>query len=472
MLWIFSSLLQFMLALRLALSRTRARLRKQKRRNENQQQLHEQLKEVYEQQQELMLELNKLYREQAQAAITDAVTGLPNHRAVMTRMDEEVSRSTRYQSSFAIVFVGLDHFKRVNDTWGYRAGDAILHEAAARLSSNLRQEDFVGRYGGEEFAILLTEADIVAATLTAERLLTALNSQPCFWEREDTREVVSIPITGSFGVAVYQLHGVTREELIESADQAMYQARYGGRNRVCIADVERSTGKIDAQPRAGRKNFQTGEEREMVRIAAGVQALSVAAEARDSGTSVHAHRLVALALATALNLGQSKDDLQLLHLSTVLHDVGKIGIPDAILHKPGPLTDQEWLVMKEHPGIGSRILREIGGSFQQLAEIVIAHHERWDGKGYPNQLAGEAIPLEARILTVVDSYDAMTSRRVYREPLTVEQARAELLRCSGSQFDPRIVEAFIDVLDRQQQELLQGQHGQAQAQIDSLPAHV
>ena len=192
-------------------------------------------------------------------------------------------------------------------------------------------------------------------------------------------------------------------------------------------------------------------------------AKAVIAAARDVGTWVHAHRLVEFAVATARKLGQSEEDLRLLRLGAILHDIGKIGIPDAILYKPGPLTGEEWVVMRTHPDIGRQILEEIGGIFQQLATIVVAHHERWDGTGYPNQLAGEAIPLHARILTVVDAFDAITSRRVYRGPLSVLQARAELLRCSGSQFDSQVVEAFLQVLDEQ------GNAGVSGPLVEALP---
>jgi HD-GYP domain-containing protein (c-di-GMP phosphodiesterase class II) len=183
----------------------------------------------------------------------------------------------------------------------------------------------------------------------------------------------------------------------------------------------------------------------------GVQALTAAVAARDRGTSTHAHRLVHLAEAIGHKLKHSEEELRLLRLATILHDIGKIGIPDAILNKPGSLTDEEWSIMRTHPEIGRQILEELGGVFHQLAQIVVAHHERWDGRGYPHGWAEEAIPLNARILTVVDSYDAMTSYRPYREPMPVSQARKELQRCSGSQFDPSVVAAFLEVLDEQEE---------------------
>jgi len=191
-------------------------------------------------------------------------------------------------------------------------------------------------------------------------------------------------------------------------------------------------------------------------------ALAAALEAKDAYTNDHAIEIAGLAGAVCEQLRIAPADTRLIRLGALLHDIGKIGIPDAILHKPGPLTDEEWAVMRTHPDIGRQILEEIDGIFQQLATIVVAHHERWDGKGYPNRLVGVEIPLAARILTVVDSYDAMVSHRVYREPLTTGQARAELLRCSGTQFDPKVVQAFLEVLDEQSRSMLE--------QIESIPA--
>ena len=157
--------------------------------------------------------------------------------------------------------------------------------------------------------------------------------------------------------------------------------------------------------------------------------------------------MVTLADATAHALSLSDDEVHLVRLGALLHDIGKIGIPDAILHKPGPLTSDEWAVMRRHPEIGREILIQAGGIFSALASIVVAHHERWDGGGYPSGIKGDAIPFAARILTVIDSYDAMISPRVYKRPMSITAARAELQRCAGSQYDPHVVQAFLAVLD-------------------------
>ncbi len=408
--------------------------------HEQMQETHQEQQILIEQQQELLAEVDRLYREQTHAAVTDAITGLPNHRAVMSRVDEELARCERAQTSCAILFIDLDHFKHVNDTWGHRAGDAILHEVATRLRTTLRLEDFVGRYGGEEFAIVLVDADIVGASETAERLRHAIADEPCVWQVEDGSTNMTIPITTSIGVAVYGIHGATREKLVEQADHAMYRSKQSGRNRVSVADLPEDEATKSATT---AMNTETPPHVETTTL----QVLTAAAAARDRSTNEHAHRMVALAEATARALHRPEEEVHLLRLGALLHDIGKIGIPDAILHKPGPLSEEEWAVMRLHPEIGQKILSQAGGVFIALASIVVSHHERWDGHGYPAGLEQEAIPLAARILTVIDSYDAMTSRRVYRAAMSPLAARQELQRCSGSQYDPDVVAAFLKVLD-------------------------
>jgi len=416
-------------------------LEKQRRANAREVGLREKLQTSYDeqeilvqQQQTLLAELNQLYWELMQVALTDAITGLPNHRAVMSRLEEVVAHCQRIQGSCAVLFVDLNDFKRVNDTWGHRAGDQLLRTA-------VDVENFVGRYGGEEFVILLTEVDRQAASQMAEDLCSVLVSPPYSWQPNAGSSAVPISISASIGVAVYPLHGGSGEALLEAADRAMYQAKHTGRC-VWLADGEIASPH-DMQPMP--------DDREHTAEVMVVQALTAAALVHDWRTATHAERMVQLAQATARQLKRPEEEVHLVGLAAVLHDIGKIGIPDAILHKPGPLTEEERSIIHRHPEIGRQMLAQIGGVFGRLAHSVGAHHERWDGRGYPHGLVKNAIPLSARILTVVDSYDAMTSPRPYRqEPFTAVKAKTELQRGAESQYDPCVVEAFLSVLAEQE----------------------
>ncbi len=382
--------------------------------------------------------LNEANSRLAALATMDPLTCLPNHQRLMSRIEEELCRCQCTRDNCAILFIDLDHFKQINDTWGHRAGDMVLHETAQRLEQMLRLEDFVGRYGGEEFAVILALTELEEAKQVAERIRCVLADSPFIWQTDDEGTSISIPIpvSASIGIAISPEHGNSRATLIEAADAAMYQAKHGGRNRVCVAGEEQA---FVHKVLTTAMNAHTPDK-------AALQALVAAVQAFDRGTSTHAKRMVQLSEATAQMLGCTAEEQHLVSLAALLHDVGKIGIPHEILNKPGPLTEDEWAVMRKHPGIGRQILEQAGGKCALLSHIVVAHHERWDGSGYPYGLCAEAIPLGARILSVVDSYDAMTSDRPYRQALPDSEAQTELQKCASSQFDPRVVAAFRAVL--------------------------
>ncbi|HEV2655297.1 MAG TPA: diguanylate cyclase, partial [Ktedonobacteraceae bacterium] len=373
-----------------------------------------------------------------QQALTDGLTGLPNHSAIIERIEAELLHCQAAQQNCAIIFVDVDHFKSINDTWGHAAGDAALQAVGQRLREGIRQDDCIGRYGGEEFAILLLDIEQSEAFDLAERLRCSIAEEPYLWQRAEMQPVIPIPLTASFGLATYPLDGLTARELLDMADAAMYTAKHTGRNRVCLPD------EVDTAPLKEDKLSQYSEQSIL-------QTISTMAAFHDQETQAHANRMIRWAEATMRVLGRSEEEVALLRLAAQLHDIGKIGIPEAILHKPGPLTQDEWGVMHRHPQIGQQILTQARGQFGLVSHIVVAHHERWDGQGYPYGLAQQEIPLGARILSVVDTYDAMTSSRPYREALSAMEAREELQRCAGTQFDPQVVDAFLQVLDRPEQ---------------------
>jgi diguanylate cyclase (GGDEF)-like protein/PAS domain S-box-containing protein/putative nucleotidyltransferase with HDIG domain len=358
---------------------------------------------------------------------TDPVTALPNHRAMIALLDQELERAQRYQRCFSLLFLDLDHFKAFNDGYGHAAGDALLCAFVGLVQSRLRGLDTLGRWGGEEFVVLVPELEGDEALALAEGVRAAVAAS-IFPVAGGTH------LTCSIGLASYPLHAQEREVLLSAADQAMYGAKHFGRNQVRVAHDPAVHAIFNvSQPEGGR------EEAALVGV---VEALVALVEARDHLTGQHSHQVAALALQLALALGWLASEAQMLARAGQLHDVGKVAIPETILQKPGPLTAQEWDIIRTHPVVGADVVSHIP-ALRPLAPIIRAHHERWDGQGYPDQLAGEAIPLGARILTVADAYLTMIVDRPYRPACTSAAALAELRRCAGSQFDTQVVEALV-----------------------------
>lgn len=425
--------------------------------------LHHQLREAYDEQQVSLLkqrvltrEVGRLYQEQKQAALTDAVTGLPNHRAFIERLEAELARCRNDQTSLLLLFFDLDHFKTINDTWGHQTGDVVLQEVAKHIQHVLHPRDLAGRYGGEEFALIRVGATLDQARSEGEFLRRAIR---CEYSPEQGAGKSSrrIRVTASIGVAASGIHGTQLEELIEQADQAMYQAKQAGRDCVRVADVPPSPGRSPAPMRhttalelhgQGKRQRVPGASAVPVFTQTG-HTLGALLQGYDARTSAHCARVSQLAEATGRDLGASEEDLLLMRLGGFCHDLGKVGIPHAVLQKAGPLTEEEWKVMQLHPEIGARILEHMGGFFQWVAPVVRAHHERWDGRGYPQGLKGVEIPLASRVLGVVDTYDTMMARRPYKEPIPASAVEAELRRNAGTQFDPAVVQAFLSVIKRQ-----------------------
>lgn len=362
------------------------------------------------------------------AARTDPLTELTNRRGFREMLDLELARARRNQHSMAVIIGDLDHFRQVNDRAGRLVGDITLKQTAEVLNGARRPTDTAGRIGGEEFALILPDTSTADAFTVAERLRDAVG------RRHATAEM---PTTISFGLAVYPDHGQTAASLLNAADSALYTAKHGGRDRTAVHDPAADVAAV-----GGPQRTIEGE-----RFLAAMLELAETVDLRFSGTARHSETVGRYALLIAQALGLPEPHAQRIRLAGMLHDIGKIAVPDAILHKPGKLTEAEFAVIKTHPTLGAQILEH--PSLADIRGWVGAHHERPDGRGYPLGLAGEAIALEAHILAVADAYEAMTSDRAYRPSIGPEHAQAELQRHVGTQFDARVVTAFIHVLHRE-----------------------
>ncbi|MGB9886169.1 MAG: diguanylate cyclase [Moorellales bacterium] len=386
----------------------------------------------------------RLYCEARTQATRDELTGLYNYRFFQEFLDKEVEHSRRTGQSLSVIFIDVDHFKAYNDVYGHLAGDEALGRLAEAVSGSIRAADVAARYGGDEFAVLLPGAGSSEALRVAERIMRAV--QRCF----SGTETGSGLLTVSLGVASYPEHSQSKQELLTAADSALYQAKYSGRDRICVFGRAIGAGDADGgspgeESSASEKGFLKRQLEEA--YLATVYTLAAAINARDNYTFKHSEMVTYYALGLAEALGLSEERRKIVRFAAMLHDIGKIGIPEYILNKPGGLTPPEREAVKRHVHIAEAIVRHTP-YLRPIAPIILHHHEAYDGKGYPDGLQGEEIPLEARILAIADAYHAMTSDRPYRPALSREQAVGELRALAGKQFDPTLVPVFIRLLAR------------------------
>ena len=361
----------------------------------------------------------------AEQGSTDAITGLANDRSFHERLRAEVTRARRYRRSLSVVLLDLDHFEQVNETHGHDAGDRVLEEFGRRLASEARQGETVARLGGEEFAWLLPETDKHGAYQAAERIRRAIESEPF---------AAAGTLTVSAGVCASE-DDLDPEKLVRFAERALYWAKDGGRNTTFLYTAEAHA-------------LLTRETQTVERFQAlsSVRALARAIDSKDSSTSHHSERVAQLAERIALELGWTANQARLLHACGLLHDVGKIGVPDELLLKPGALTEEEYEQVKPHAELSARIASEVLAAEQ--VRWIRGHHERWDGTGYPDRLSHDEISNGAQILSVADAYDVMTESDIYRQRRSPSDALAEITALAGRQFAPEAVRGLAAVLSR------------------------
>jgi two-component system cell cycle response regulator len=361
----------------------------------------------------------------AEAAHRDPLTGLLNRRGFEEAFDVELERARRNDSSLCLVVGDLDRFKRVNDQLGHAAGDEALRRIAAAIEDGRRRFDRAARVGGEEFAVLAPDCDEHGGYMIAERIRS---------EVEQTELAGGLKLTASFGLATFPLHGQSPEALLRSADQALYAAKKLGRNRSVISSAE-VPGILERAPR--------GQESSHLELAA-LLSLAEALDVRETGSATHSQRVGRFAELIARELGLPPDAVERVRLAGILHDVGRVGVPDGLMRKQGPLTEDEWDWVRSHPETGARMLETT--DFDDIGDWILLHHERPDGTGYPERRAWEDVPLEARILAVADAYEAMTAERSYRAAMTADEAATELRQQAGRQFDAEVVRALLRAL--------------------------
>ncbi len=370
-------------------------------------------------------------------ATTDTLTGLPNRTAIAGALFAEVERAVRHRRPLSVIFADIDHFKVINDSYGHAQGDIVLRRFADSMKSRLRATDLVGRYGGEEFLVILPETSVEDAAALADKLRLSVSSER---HALDGHEV---SVTASFGVTGGIADRLRMDTLLREADAAMYSAKALGRDQVYAFVEPNDESSVIRSPisPAGRTRAM-----ELGRLAHGAAADALAAiisplpHYRGQPSALIA--TIVSALARSLDLPAHEVDK--IRVAALLHDVGKVGIPQAILDKPSSLTPAEWRSVVQHPRIGQVILEQ-ATTLRDAVPIILHHHERFAGEGYPYGLRGQEIPLGARIVAIADAYDAMIQDRPYKKKITHEAAIDELQRHAGTQFDPELVELFCDL---------------------------
>jgi len=437
------------------------------------------------------------FQKAQEQAITDGLTKVKTHRFFMEALSAEWKRSTRAGRPFSLVLIDLDRFKFVNDFYGHLEGDLVLRRVGEILEENCRRSDIIARYGGDEFVVLMPETNAEQSRQLAGKLRGWISSDQLLREKN---------VTGSFGIASFPVHGSTPQELIQVADASMYLSKHQGGNAVSTADhfdpnetkrwkrdvldaylgvtlkrqfttgpeaMEEICNRLDQFMRSleateitepGSTNSVVSNEGvdcsetslandcSVARIVPPLvvetlSSLAITIDGKDSFTKNHSQRVSSYSVALAEALEMTHAEIEEIRLAGLLHDIGKVGITETVLNKNGPLDPDEWDQMKQHVNYGAAIIEKVKG-LDRIRAMVRHHHEFFDGSGYPDALAGENIPLGARIIAISDAYDTITSDRTYKRARTADDALAEIERCAAAQFDAQLVSVFLETMRR------------------------
>ena len=378
------------------------------------------------------IENARLYARLEDEARTDTLTGLNNRRVFDRRLDEEHRRARRYSKPYALLMADIDHFKRVNDEYGHPAGDVVLAQLGRILALQVRDVDTVARYGGEEFAVIFPEISSGTAREVAERARRVIAATP--FVLPDGRE---IGITVSIGISCFPNGAADADAVLNTADQALYAAKQEGRNRVVLYR-DTLKARLEKDPALIVELLNDSLDN--------VLPITTAISGIAPFLRQHAHRVMQATALLAQALDLPPEDRETLRLAALLHDIGMLTIPAAILNKTTALTREEWALIQQHPVTCAAWLMRVP-ALQKVAPLVRHHHERFDGKGYPDGLRGADIPQLARVLALADAYASLVSDWPGRQAVSPSEARAEIRAGAGTQFDPVLVERFLQALE-------------------------
>jgi len=401
----------------------------------------------------------KLYQEARLTSLTDALTAVGSRKLLEDKLQDECARAKRYKRQFSVAIIDLDNFKTINDVLGHAAGDNALKKLAECMKSQKRKTDILTRYGGDEFVIIMPETKEKDAVTLLERIRGQI---------QEIKVVENMPMTISCGIAQSLPEPTdSSREVMRRADLALYEAKSAGRNCVkvwketmskAINDNDIETEKIT---KLQRRIVGLSKQAEQVFIQS-IWGLVQALEAKDSYTKKHSENVMHYAVGIAKTMKITPKQIEVIRRAAMIHDIGKIGIPDAILSKPGKLTPRERSVIEQHPLIAVRILDKMTFLEQEIA-IVRHHHEKWNGQGYPDGISNTVIPLGARIMAVADTFDALTSNRPYHKPRSLAKAIEILVDSSGYDYDPRVVRGMVSWV-----QIVRSQLGNAQLEPEDL----
>ena len=411
---------------------------------------------------EMAITIANLFENLKKEAVTDSLTELYNRRYFNQALQKEAERAQRLHQPFSLISLDLDYLKKINDTYGHFFGDLAIKTIANILKKNARSIDVPARVGGEEFSVLLPGVDSSGAMIAAERIRAAIEAQ----------ELDTIGhITASVGVGTFPEHSIKLDELLDMTDQAMYKSKINGRNRVTMAKAvddeaewhEVAFGafmdiltkqkvpipdKIAKEVTSKLKSINTVETKDTLFSVADTLAQIYNAHYQRGLTKAK----VSMAIELAKKMELSKEDIDKLKIAMMLYDIGKLMIPEEILNKKEPLTDEEKQKIKEHPLIAARTILKPITAIADIVPIIEAHHENWDGTGYPQKLSGEDIPISSQIILLIDAYFALTQSRPYRIARSKDEA-VEIIRLeSGKKWNEKLVDEFVGLVNEKKQE--------------------